>query len=670
LWAHEKTGLLHQRLHLSRSERYAARDIVRASAETAGMTSADLVRASRDGDQFHYYWAARQCLRLLRSDSSLAGVSIEGSSSLETATAGEQVVDIAEYYGAVDLGSADKIIYRQLKHSTTHPDQPWTVSGLKGTLKGFSQKFSELYATRPSLLDHAVFDFVSNRPVDEAVAQALRDIAQGVTPRHPHIAGYIRSYLGLSGDLAERFCQRFTIDARSPALLQLTHLFTHDVAALLPGAPNDGPLRLKEAVARRATSLESDSLVTKEVVLAALGASPDQLLPAPSRLLVPDHVIPVAESGTITAVLAASNAPMVVHAAGGIGKSVLASRFGTLLPTGSVCLVYDCFARGGYRRSSSPRHEHRQGYVQLANQLAGAGLCDPLVPAGPPPPPSDYSRAFMARIRTAAESLAASNPGALLVLAIDAADNAVIAAREQDTGRSFVVDLLREELPANVRVVEFCRTERIQLLDPPPGTTQLELSGFGPEQSRQHLESRFGSVQPADASEFHRRTGGNARVQDQAMRETRTLADCLTRLGQVSGNDVTTVDDLLTRLVEEAIYHDPGNAAAIRVMCQALAVLRPRIPVSVLVALCGISPSLVRSFAADLHGSLLADGDTLQFRRRHHGARAPGRRLGAAQEPRRSGPSPRPRSPAACAPWPHGRPGCGPHHHRSPARRY
>ena len=260
------------------------------------MTSPDLVRASRDGDQFHYYWAARQCLKLLHSGSGLAGVSIEGSSPLETATAGEQVIDVAEYYGAVDPGSADKIIYRQLKHSTIRAEQPWTVSGLKGTLEGFSQKFSKLDAASPSLADRAVFDFVSNRPVDEAVVQSLRDIAQGVTPRHPQIAGYIRGYLGLSRDLAERFCQQFTIDARAPALLRLTHLFTHDVAALLPGAPNDGPLRLKEAVARRATSLEPDPLITTEVVLAALGASPDQLLPAPSLLRVPDKLIPVPEA--------------------------------------------------------------------------------------------------------------------------------------------------------------------------------------------------------------------------------------------------------------------------------------------------------------------------------------------------------------------------------------
>ena len=390
-------------------------------------------------------------------------------------------------------------------------------------------------------------------------------------------------------------------------------MFRQDVGALLPGAPNDGPLRLKEDIARRATSLEPERLVTAGAVLAALGASPDQLLPAPSLLQVPEAVVLVPQAAEIAQFLAASTQPVVVHAAGGVGKSVLASQLAGFLPGGSVYLVYDCFALGGYRRSSSPRHEHRQGYVQLANELAGAGLCDPLVPGGTPSA-SDYSRAFMARVRAAAESLAAQAPGALLVLAIDAADNAVIAAGERDTGRSFVVDLLREEMPPNARVVEFCRTERVGMLEPPPGTVKLELGCFALEQSRQHLESRFGPVQLGDAREFHRRTGGNARVQDQVMRESVTAGECLARLGQASGSGVTTVDDLLTRLIDDVIYHSgPEHAAGIRAMCQALALLRPRIPVDVLVSLCGIPASLVRSFAADLNGSLLADGDTLQF---------------------------------------------------------
>ena len=449
--------------------------------------------------------------------------------------------------------------------------------------------------------------------MDDTVLGALSDIGQGAIPASPKTADYIRTYLGLPDDLARQFCQQFKVDTRAPGLLQLAHLFQQDVGALLPGAPNDAPLRLKEDIARRATSFEPDPVVTAGAVLAALGASRDQLLPAPSLLQAPEAVIPGPHAAEIARRLASSRGPVVVHAAGGVGKSVLASQLAGFLPGGSVYLINDCFALGGYRRSSSPRHEHRQGYVQLANELAGAGLCDPLVPGGTASA-SDYSRAFMVRVRAAAESLAAQAPGALLVLAIDAADNAVIAAGERDTGRSFVVDLMREEMPANARVVEFCRTERVGMLDVPPGTAMFELGGFTLEQSRQHLESRFGPVQPGDAREFHRRTGGNARVQDQVMRGSATAGECLTRLGEVSGSDVTTVDDLLARLVEDVIYHSgPEHTAGIRSMCQALALLRPRIPVDVLVSLCGVPASLVRSFAADLGGALLADGDALQF---------------------------------------------------------
>jgi hypothetical protein len=47
---------------------------------------------------------------------------------------GEYVVDIAEYYGDAAPDKASKIVYRQLKHSTEHPDQPWPVSGLSATV--------------------------------------------------------------------------------------------------------------------------------------------------------------------------------------------------------------------------------------------------------------------------------------------------------------------------------------------------------------------------------------------------------------------------------------------------------------------------------------------------------------------------------------------------------
>jgi hypothetical protein len=158
------------------------------------VTSTDLVRSSRDGDHFHYYWAARQCLKLLFPGSELAAVSIEGSSPQDPGAAdkqaadddndnhdpaGEYVVDIAEYYGDVAPERASRIVYRQLKHSTEHADQPWTVSGLKKTLKGFGRRFSTLGDVSPSLRERASFEFVSNRRVDDTVLGALSDIGQG-----------------------------------------------------------------------------------------------------------------------------------------------------------------------------------------------------------------------------------------------------------------------------------------------------------------------------------------------------------------------------------------------------------------------------------------------------------------------------------------------------------
>src|SRR4051812_22306580 len=98
------------------------------------MSGADRLRASRDGDQFHYQWAARQSLKLLRRDSNLVAIAVEGVSAKDTDDPdGEQVVDLAEYYGSEDLADAARVVYRQLKHSTYRSDKEWGVSGLSGT---------------------------------------------------------------------------------------------------------------------------------------------------------------------------------------------------------------------------------------------------------------------------------------------------------------------------------------------------------------------------------------------------------------------------------------------------------------------------------------------------------------------------------------------------------
>jgi hypothetical protein len=96
------------------------------------MTKHDLVRPSRDGDQFHYHWAARQCLGLLRGSGDLAAVTIEGASAIEgpgPVEEGEELIDVGLYYGSEKLDAARCVRYIQLKHSTRHAHDAWTASG-------------------------------------------------------------------------------------------------------------------------------------------------------------------------------------------------------------------------------------------------------------------------------------------------------------------------------------------------------------------------------------------------------------------------------------------------------------------------------------------------------------------------------------------------------------
>ncbi|MEU9159626.1 hypothetical protein AB0D29_04975 [Streptomyces sp. NPDC048424] len=580
------------------------------------MPDTDLLRASRDGDQFHYHWAARQALKLLHPDADLTAIAVEGVSPDDTrGEAGEDVIDIAEYYGATGLHEAKRVVYRQLKHSTVRATEEWSVSGLSKTVKGFAEKFRQIRQESPGLEEKVTFEFLSNRPVRESVLRAIDILAVGgEAGDYAHDVRYLRQYANFPGDAAGEaaFFSCLEVDATAPGLLRLEGLFRLDLTGLLPGAPDVQPLLLKEMITRRATSLEANHVVERSTVLAALGVPPEHVLPAPNLIDEPGHVIVTEQMRAIAGeIVGLAGRPVVVHAAGGVGKSVLTTQIERNLPSGSVALVYDCFGNGGYRRSSSPRHQHRQGLVQLANELAAHALCDPLIPIGTAQP-TDYAKAFMARVRGAAAAVTASAPGALLVLVVDAADNAALIANDGGE-RTFVTGVLREDLPGNVRLVMLCRTERIHLLEPPPNVHRIELEGFSVAESRQHLESVFGSVTEAQAAEFHRRTGGNPRIQALVLGAASDLESCLVSLGEARHPEGSLFDELLQGLVDQC--KDANHLGAeIDRLCEALAALRPRMPIKVLTELCGVSAALVHSFAADLGHPLLVDGDTLQFR--------------------------------------------------------
>ena len=586
------------------------------------MGNSNSVRPSRDGDQFHYLWAARQCLRLLSSTDNLVAISIEGPSAQELESAelvedGVDQIDVGEYYGSENLKEATFVRYIQLKHSTTSPTKPWYPSELEKTIGGFSgryQKF-EKHSEGDDFIKQFEFWFISNRPINSKLLETVEDAALGRSCRDPGTLKKLEKYTSLNGERLSVFCKLLKLDGGHDSYwLQRTDL-VRETNGYLPGNDVDAPVQLKELVTRKALSESTlNPSITKIDVLRALGTTEDDIFPVPSRIVAAEKTVPRIQEVDLVAKIVNSHTPVILHAEGGVGKSVLSQRIELHLPKDSVAVVYDCFGNGEYRRPGSPRHRHKDALVQIANELAALGLCDPLIPSSNADN-ADYLKAFNYRAKQSITSINAQNEQAILCLIIDAADNAEMAAKEFGDERSFVRDLLREPLLDRVRLVVLCRTERQDYLEPSSDVLRLELKPFTKDETAVFLRETYTDASENDVDEFHKLTSCNPRVQANVLAESGPLSKILRSLGP----DFTTVDDIIAAQLNKVISElreRAGNTEQPQIdsICAALAILRPLIPVTVLESISGVSASMVRSFATDFGRPLLVIGDTVQFR--------------------------------------------------------
>lgn len=521
------------------------------------MSRISSVRPSRDGDQFHYWWAARRCLFLISPTASLKAITIEGPSLSETdeekhITAGEEVIDIGEYYGSENLEAATLIRYIQVKHSTVRADKPWTPSELEKTLRGFAIRYEEFHRRflAANLDSKLEFWFVSNRPISTKFLEVIHDAADGISPRHDIELKKLERFTSLSGTALTNFCKLLRLEGEQEGLWGQQNLLSQEVGYYLADADIDAPVQLKELVTRKALSASADNpSINKTDVLRALKTDETQLFPAPCLIKGLENVVPrEQEQDLFKAILQANGNPVIVHAAGGVGKSVFATRMKSGLPTGSSSVLYDCFGNGQYRSASGYRHRHKDALVQISNELAARGLCHPLIPSHSADS-SDYIRAFIFRLKQGISSLRSKNPHALLCIIIDAADNAQMAAEEIGESRSFVRDLLREQLPDGVRLVALCRSHRQEYLDSPPNTLRLKLRSFSRAETATHLGQFFPKATEQDINEFHRLSSQNPRVQALALSEKVPLSEILRSLGP----NPTTVEETIENLLDMSI---------------------------------------------------------------------------------------------------------------------
>jgi len=311
--------------------------------------------------------------------------------------------------------------------------------------------------------------------------------------------------------------------------------------------------------------------------------------------------------------LISSEGNMIIHALGGVGKTVTARMFAESTLLHCKAVLFDCFGDGLYRSIHSPRHTADKVFVQIINELAFKGLCEPLVSRGQPL--NELLREFTQRVTESVKTIKESSPFGQLFLFIDAADNAVMAANDVSETTP-IIDLLNGFEVDGCRIICFCRTERRELLNPREYIKQCELSPFLLDESSEHLKTFFPNATQENVEEFHRLSDGNPRVQATAISlHPSSLEDMLHNLGPALSSVDQQIEDQLNKAVEGLKKKNvEDEAKKIDLICTGLASLPPFIPINVLALITRIDEFHIKSFISEMGRGLIMIDDTLQFR--------------------------------------------------------
>lgn len=569
-----------------------------------------LVRYSRAGDAFHYRWAARRCLKMIYPSSPVKYIVIEGSR--ERKLAGEYIIDVSEYLGN-DENENKETNYFQLKHTTVQKNDPFHLSDLKDTITGFADRYKD--HIKKNLNGNKIhFYLVTNRPVAENLKENIRKLISS-QQCEKRFLNTIEKYTKLKGKKLVDFCKCFEfMDGMGDYNEQMLELQV-EISQLLAGSVDHPQIDSITALVGEKVLPDSDGVIYPEDILKRFGCtSIRDMYPAPAEFEKNSDIVFIKQHQELIEIILRSQDVIIIHAAGGVGKSVFAREISCFLTDNSIAVIYDSFGAGKYRNRSQPRHRHRDGLIQIVNELAGKGLCDPLI-AQSAALEDEILRKFLLRLQTAINNLKTINQKAQIIIVIDAADNAEMAAKEFGQA-CFVHELLREQLPDNCHLVMLCRTERIKLLKPSSSAKIHELFPFSEQETLSYLRKSYPEATEADGLEFHRLTNGNPRIQANALDvKLEHISDILKGLGPRGTTIEKQIENQLDTAVEKVKEKLPHNfQKQIDAICCGLATLPPFIPIIILSTVAEVEEATVKSFVADLGRPIWITDSVVQFR--------------------------------------------------------
>ncbi|WP_371881677.1 hypothetical protein [Caballeronia sp. S22] len=568
-------------------------------------------RGSNTGDDFHELWATRKAIRLLLNEDDLAAIAVEGLSAVDEAGASKDTwdgVDCTAYFGGATAAIAKRVAIEQLKYSAASPDTPWTVARLvsgarrdRSVIARLAKAWKGLAALRSGMTSPDAV-LISNQPIDPEVVSAFaRSMSTSlVVPRSkPRDSATAEAKLAYAAGLSADEFQAFSASIRFEGGAGSRFALEEQVLQAIAGWTDQDIQRivtgLRQFVRHRMRPEFAGELITRESVMLHLGISEGAaLFPCPSdiaQISAPIRRAPVEDA--LKSMLSGTQ-HVCLHGAGGVGKTTALQEIEAGLPVGSVMIKYDCYGAGRYLDPSSYRHRAVDAFVQLTNQLA-ATLQLPLLLTRHQG--SDYPRLFANRLKHAATAMAAQHPDALVVIAIDAADNAVTAAQNRIPAEEpFIHDfVLLSGLPQNVRFLVTARTGRLEQLRLPPAYVSFEIRPFSRTETGKNVV-RFWPAPSAWIDDFHHLSSGVPRVQAYAFEVDEappsTALDRLRPAGK-------SLDEVFRERFNQALTKSGSRDEVARICAGLIALARP-VPLSDLAAILGTSVEQLTDVCADL----------------------------------------------------------------------
>lgn len=585
----------------------------------------DSTRASRDGHEFHEAWVARKSLLLLLPKDDLVGIAIEGFAEDDQSKVTKEANEIADavlYYGKrASFEQAHSVVVVQVKYSKAAELKPFRAADARKTLGKFARSYRAYKRQHGAVQARKKlrFELVTNRPILDELQEALRGLISGAALRGmvKTQATQVKTACGFDGKDLIEFVSRLQMTGLTGNLRESKHQLAMALADWSPARDSMASVRLNAVrqLARDKAGLANQhrNLISRTDILTALEL-PDEsyLLPCPASFPHVGTVVERQQLAETVARIPQLERPLVVHADGGVGKTVfMNSVAASLAPTHEVVL-FDCFGMGQYRAPGDARHLPRRGLVHIANDLACRGLCDPLLPTTDNG--DDIIRAFRARLNQAAETIRRARADRQLVLLLDAIDNAdehARARREDSFPKLFLESIgLGGSIPG-VQIVASARSHRRHAATGGVACEELALSTFTPAETAEFLRPRVKKLTEVSVQVAQSRSRGNARVLEHLAAEAADL------LAPSEINKVIELDDLLRKRIAGALseartrgYRDED----IKTFLAGLATLPPPVPVIEFAEANRLSEGAIKSFAADLAPLLEQTKHGLMFR--------------------------------------------------------